>query len=407
MSNSKDNAKKMSKNRLMLIILCIFVALVLIFGIVLVTIFAINSRRSYFSFGGVRIEEGEASFFSAYYKDRFLTDNAKNGAKDTPEFWASKYDENATYGELLRSECERFIKEIAVKNYLFDRFCEFDVIDEVNVKKTVKEILEFKAEGSEEKFNEKFGECGFDFDDFESAAELLYKAEAVGERIYGVGGANMKNFPSECDKFFESYSHVKLLFIRTEDRFLLDSNGNRVPDENGDDTLVPLTEDEKAARQTLISEIRSAIKAFEDKTSDLRMTPEYFNLLLSNHGEGDPNMTSSGYYFSPISEYTLNFAEGNESLLEIVKRSLGMEKDTYAELSYSGGVCFIYKYANTPGAYTDTSETGCFSDFYILAADASYRDAVSEIVEDVKVSDKFSKIDLTALPVKNMFIPRF
>ena len=314
MSNSKDNAKKMSKNRLMLIILCIFVALVLIFGIVLVTIFAINSRRSYFSFGGVRIEEGEASFFSAYYKDRFLTDNAKNGAKDTPEFWASKYDENATYGELLRSECERFIKEIAVKNYLFDRFCEFDVIDEVNVKKTVKEILEFKAEGSEEKFNEKFGECGFDFDDFESAAELLYKAEAVGERIYGVGGANMKNFPSECDKFFESYSHVKLLFIRTEDRFLLDSNGNRVPDENGDDTLVPLTEDEKAARQTLISEIRSAIKAFEDKTSDLRMTPEYFNLLLSNHGEGDPNMTSSGYYFSPISEYTLNFAEGNESL---------------------------------------------------------------------------------------------
>lgn len=382
-------------------------SLVLIFGVTLGIILGVKNARARFSYGGVRIEEGESAFLSAAFKYSFVSQNASKGAEDTPEFWNSLYKEGVTYGDFLRSETEKYIKEVVVKNYLFDSFCELTLTDEVAIKRTVKEVLEFRAEGSVEKFDEIYREFGFDYEDFENGAELLYKAQVVGDVIYGVDGAKMKSFTEECDRYFEKYSHVKLLFIRTEDKFLLDANGNRVTDDNGKDTLIPLTDTEKAEINSLLSEIREAIDAYENKSSGLRMTPEYFDLLLAQNGDGDPALNASGYYFSPESSFTAEFAGANDKLLEIVKRSLSMERESYAELPYSGGVCFIYKYENTDGAYTDTSADGFFSDFYSLAAENAFADAIGELLPEVKISDKFSDIDLVSMPTKNMFIPRF
>ena len=412
MNKSQKTKKKMSRNKKMLIILCIFMSLVLIFGITLGIMLGVKNARARFSYGGVRIEEGESAFLSAAFKYSFVSKNASKGAEDTPEFWNSLYKEGVTYGDFLRSETEKYIKEVVVKNYLFDSFCELTLTDEVAINRTVKEVLEFRAEGSVEKFDEIYAAFGFDYEDFENAAELLYKEQVVGDVIYGVDGAKMKSFTEECDRYFEKYSHVKLLFIRTEDKFLLDANGNRVTDEHGKDTLIPLTDTEKAEINSLLSEIREAIDAYENKSSGLRMTPEYFDLLLLEHGSDDPVKESSGYYFSDESSYTANFITNDDhsvdsQRVEIVKRSLSMKKGSYAELPYSGGVCFIYKYENTDGAYTDTSADGFFSDFYSLAAENAFADAIGELLPEVKVSDKFSDIDLVSMPTQNMFIPRF
>jgi hypothetical protein len=109
-------------------------------------------------------------------------------------------------------------------------------------------------------FNEIYAEHGFDFDDFKDAAELLYKEKAVKARIYGENGENMQSFPESCDEYFENYSHVKLLFIRTEDKFELDSKGNRVVDENGEDILVTIEDDDEFDK---IADI------FDDEFSDI------------------------------------------------------------------------------------------------------------------------------------------
>lgn len=410
--NSSKTKEKMSRNKILLIIVCIFMALVLIFGITFGIILAVRNSRSVFSYKGVRIEKGECAYFASVRKSVFLNKYAKDGAVDTPEFWSSSYDADTTYGELLEADVESYIKEIAVKNYLFDRYCELDAVDEIKIKKAINEVLEFRADGSEDKFNEIYAEHGFDFDDFKNAAELLYKEKAVKARIYGENGENMQSFPESCDEYFENYSHVKLLFIRTEDKFELDSKGNRVVDENGEDKLIPLTDSEKAEVQTLLSEIRALITAYEEKTNDVRMTPEYFTKLLSEHGTGDPERINSGYYFSAESSFTAGFYTNEDNSVdserfEIVKSSLLMETESYRELSYSGGVCFIYKYANVDRAYTDTSEDGFFSDFYSLAASAAFSEAVGSLSEDVKVSGKFSDIDAESVPYKNIFVPGF
>ena len=223
-------------------------------------------------------------------------------------------------------------------------------------------------------------------------------------RIYGEDGSNMKSFPAECNEYFNTYSHVKLLFIRTEDKFKVDENGNRERDENNRDILIPLTDAEKAERGEIIAKADAAIQALIDKSGDFRMTPEYFNTLITKYDEGEPYMRNTGYYFSTESSYTLEFAEENP---DIVKRSLEMEIGSYSKVNYDGGVCFIYKYANSEGAYMDTSADGCFADFYALAAENSFYEAIYDVISDVKVKDKYYSIDVTEIPYNYVLIPRF
>lgn len=403
----------MSRGRIVLTLVCIFMALVLIFGIVFGTVLIVRNAKAVLSYGNVRIGEDEAYFLSAFYKYSFLIDYASDGAEDTPEFWNSAYDDDKTYGELLREGIEKYVRETVVKAYLFDKFCDFDTLDEIKVKKAVKQILDFRASGSEAKFNEIYAKYGFDFEDFQNMAAVLYKAAVVRDRIYGENGESASRLTSECNKYFENYSHVKLLFIRTEDTYVLDGEGNLTFDEKtGEPITISLTDSEKAQRQALLAEIRASVKAFEDKSDDYRMTPEYFDTLLSKHNEELRDRNQSGHYFLAESSYTAAFIRNKDGTAdlqraEIVKRALSMKKDSYAELAYEGGVCFIYKYENTPMAYTDTSADGFFPDFYSLVAAKTFSDAVSDLSSEVKVKNKFSDIDIIAMPSDKMFIPRF
>lgn len=402
-NKTEEKAEKSNRKRILLIIICIFLSIVLIFGITLGIIIGVKNANALFSYEGTTLDEGEAMFFASYYKYRFIVEYASHGAEDASSFWSLKYDGDTTYGELLERKTEEYLRNVTVANYLFNKFATLTDEDERKIKVAIKEVLDYKADGSEEKFNSLVSEYGFDYDSFSDAVEILYKTVYVKDAIYGEDGKNMLSFSEECNRYFDTYSRVKLLFIRTENKFLLDANGNRVIGEDGNDTLISLTDSEKARRAETISEIREAIRAYEENT-DNQMSPTYFNLLLSEHDEGDASKRSKGYYFSPESAYTKEFSE---EFSDIVEKALSMEKESYAEVNFDGGVCFIYKCENEAGAYLDNTDGSCFADFLPLAANASFDRAVNEIAPEVKVSDKFSGIDLTELPYNYIFIPRF
>lgn len=402
-NKTEEKAEKSNRKRILLIIICIFLSIVLIFGITLGIIIGVKNANALFSYEGTTLDGGEAMFFASYYKYRFIAEYASHGAEDASSFWSSKYDGDTTYGELLERKTEEYLRNVTVANYLFNKFATLTDEDERKIKVAIKEVLDYKADGSEEKFNSLVSEYGFDYDSFSDAVEILYKTVFVKDAIYGEDGKNMLSFSEECNRYFDTYSRVKLLFIRTENKFLLDANGNRVIGEDGNDTLISLTDSEKARRAETISEIREAIRAYEENT-DNQMSPTYFNLLLSEHDEGDASKRSKGYYFSPESAYTKEFSE---EFSDIVEKALSMEKESYAEVNFDGGVCFIYKCENEAVAYLDNTDGSCFADFLPLAANASFDRAVNEIAPEVKVSDKFSGIDLTELPYNYIFIPRF
>ena len=400
----KKTKEKPSRKKVLLTIICIFLALVIIFGITFGIILWVKNAKAVVSYKGTRLTEGECKYLASSYKYRFLSELVGKGAYDDPDFWNSKYDQDATYGDLLKEKTEAYIRNVTVAAYIFDSYCKLEKSDKTNIARAVREVLDYKADGSEDKFDSLSEQYGFTFKDFESVTELLYKAQFVMARIYGVDGSNMQSYTAECNEYFDTYSHVKLLFIRTEDKFSLDADGNRERDENNEDIKIPLTPSEVIEREALIGDIVDAIDAYENG-GDLGMTSSHFNALLSEHDEGDPYMRNTGYYFSAESEYSREFSE---EYPEIVAKALEMEIESYERLDLSGGVvCFIYKYANIPFAYTDTSEGGCFEDFYALAAEHSFYDAVNELVGDVKIKDSFFDIDFAGTPYNYELIPRF
>ncbi len=397
--------KKPSKNKIVIAIISVLLALIIIFGVTLGIIFGVRSARAVFSYEGVTLNKEEVNYLSSYYKYEFIKALNRSGikAEDKPEFWNSEYKDGVTYGKMLRDSTEAYIKEIVIANYLFDTYSAIAEQDRYNIEKTLGEVLSHKAGNSIETFNSECARYGFDYKTFESVVEKLYKASRVRSVVYGENGEKLISFPDECNEYLNTYSHVKLLFIRTEDKFLLDEKGNRVPNEFGADTLVPLTDAEKAERQNNISKISAAIAAYENG-GDAAMSPTMFDNYLYTIDEGDPSMRDVGYYFRRETAFTKEFAS---KYPEIVEKALGMEIGSYGEIRGEEWVCYIYKYEPTAGDYTKTTLGVCFSDFYPLAAEVLFDELMAELTPGVKVKDKFYELDLINLPYNYIFIPKF
>jgi hypothetical protein len=265
------------------------------------------------------------------------------------------------------------------------------------------EVLTYKANGSVKEFNELAKPHGFDYKSFCRAAVMLYKAQYLRSVLYGLNGENLKNFRDECEEYYSRYSHVKLLFIRTEDKFLLDDEGNRVRDEDNRDITVPLTDAERARRLENIATIRTMIANYNEG-KDPSMSPAMFDNYLKTVDEGDESMRNTGYYFCENAEYTKEFAS---KYSDIVLTAQSMEIGSYNEVATDFGVCFIYRYENTEGAYVDESPDGCFSDFYSDAADILFYELIEELVGEVTIKERMKNLKVCELPYNNLLVPRF
>ena len=403
MKKTTKKNNKSSKKKLLIIIISAFLAIAVIAGSVAAIV---RNKNAVVHYEGVTMNDGVANFFVSYYKSTFLTalKNSGTDAYDTEEFWNSEYYSGTTYGAYFSVYAERYLTEIVASNYLFDKYSSLTSADKDKIDATVKEVLTYKANGSKDSFNEIAKDYGFDFSDFKTATKMLYKAQNMRKVVFGTEGEKMVQFEDECEDYLENYSHVKLLFIRTQTKFMLDADGNRVQGDDGNDTLIPLNEEEKAERAQLINKIRDAIKGKENN-ADVQMTEEMFNSYLEKNGEGDKDMNASGYYFFSEAEYTEQFGT---RFPDIVATATSMDMYGYAEVATDFGVCFIYKYANTAGAYKNPSPDGCFSDFYSNAAEFLFARSIEETITDVEVNkDKIAEIDFAKIKSNSVYVPRF
>lgn len=403
------NEKKQTmskKNKILITFVCIFVSVAVILGSLFAIVIGVKNANAVVSYEGITMDEGVASFFVSYYKSRFLSalNSSGTSAYDTEEFWNTEYHNDVTYGQYFQHYAKEYIAEIVAANYLFNKYSSLSSSDREAINTTIEEVLTYKAEGSKDYFNEQTAAYGFDFSDFKDATKMMYKSQKVRSVVFGENGEKLTAFPEECEQYFSNYSHVKLLFIRTEDKFLLDADGNRVPDEDGNDSLVPLTDAEKAEKQTVIAGIRDAIAAFNNG-GDLQMSPALFDNYLEKHGNGDADMNDSGYYFYSEAEYTEEFYTEFPS---IVDTAMSMQRDSYAEVSVDFGVCFIYKYENTSSAYKNSTANACLSDFYSDAADFLFAKSIESAASDVKFNeDKYSALEFLKIEANSVFVPRF
>ena len=235
---------------------------------------------------------------------------------------------------------------------------------------------------------------------------MLYKAQMAQSIICGVDGSALKEEEELVSEYLSEYSHVKLLFIRTETAFELDGDGNRKKDDNGNYIIRELTSKEKAEREILIAKLKGYVDA---SGAEAAMNPTMFNSYLAEYDEGDTETHTYGYYLHSASAFSIVFAEKYPALAEKISE-MGKVSGTEAKFGYAEvdtGVCFVYKYAASPSDLDESALSECFADFYTNLSSIFFERQVKALTPSVKFKSKFSKIDMVGLPYNPGYLPSF
>ena len=399
------------RNRAVIIFVSVFLSLVLVFGVTLGIILAVKGTNAVYIYNGIAMDRRVAAFFASRYKVDYFAALRSEGHKplDNEEFWQSEYKDGKTYRESFSSLLDEHLKEILVASYIFDNCRSLNAEDKAAIEKTVSEVIEYKADGDKEKFNEMSSEFGFDYNSFYDAVTMYYKASNAFLAMFGEGGVNISSDATVCGSYLNEYTHVSLIIVR---------EGTELKSSEGEgDKNVYLDEGEKAARKDYIEKIHSAIKAYKDGT-DGKMTATAFENWLDDKENSATTWQKTGYYFNENAEKT---AEFSELFGDVVKRAYEMELYSFDEvemtvtLDMSGGEeyeeklhVFMYKYPPTEGAYADEeASVYWFSDFYTDAAVFVYQRYLNEYRAGVTKGGYYEKFDGEKIPVNFELVPRF
>lgn len=406
MKNNKvtdtHGASLVRSKRLLIIFTSVFLGCVLLFGIIFGTIALVKNSRSVMRYKGIYLNEGVSNYLCTSFKYDYIRSLNRMGIEcyDTDAFWESDGEDGKTQGELLSERTEEYLKQVIVGSYLFDRNTRLSKDDKAVIDKAVTEVLEYRANSDVSYFNELAEDMGFTYRDFKTATEMLYKYEMAQKVIFGYDGASLSSgmFGAECDEYFEStYSRVKLMIIRTEGEYAIDP-------ETGKEVYSEFDEDKKAQIQDTIGYIRTLIYNTENEVADVGMNELAFDSYIKDHFPTGTVNDAEGYYFSPVSSYSVEFALDAP---EVVRKALSLDVGHYAEAEIDVGVCFIYRCPLEEGAYERISLAHFFSDFYERASDYLYICSLESYSEYVTVKDKYDKYAIIDKPYNQIFSVKF
>ncbi len=394
---TKDG-KKLNTKKVLPIALAALLAVVILFGAVFGIITLVREMNAVVSYNGITADRGVVSYLASSYKQTYLIQN-KNAA-DNEVYWGTEVDEGVTNGDVLRELTENYIRSVIVRAYLFDINGSLTSSDREFIDENVKDVLSLKADGSEERFNKEAEPMGFTYNDFKAATELLYKAERAREKIYGKNGEALSTQSADakrlCTQFYKTYSHVRVLYIRRNDRFKLDENGQKIVVGNSYE-MVELSPEEKLRRHEVCEEISRAIN---DGQMTLSALEEYYRVY-----NDDPDNAYTGYYLSEGSAYTESFRKDMPILVE---EALSLEPGQWGKAveEDGGNYCFIYReQTSDETGYADDDLSIFFRDFYLRASAYHFDQAVGELLSEVDVKESYYGIDpLRLLPNWIFFI---
>lgn len=377
-NNIDDGGKASGKSRLFIVIIAAVLSVILVFGIVFGTIALVTELTAVVSYNGVTLTEGVASYLASTFKASY------------------KLKE----GESLEDATEKYIRAVVTAASLFDRHSQLSDEDNTWIETNVREVLDYKAGNDKAAFNATAEEMGFTYDDFVAATKLIYKANRAKAAIYGAEGTKLayQSNVHLCEDYLATYAHVKIIFIRTKDRFALDENGDRIPGEDGDDMLIPLDEAEIEARLADIAEIEALMEAANAGTG-VQMSLITFDSYYGKYND-DPANKEDGYYFSPNSGFTAEYYEEYPNLIEKI---FDMKIGEWGTSTDGDTVCAIYRYGPIPYDYLNSSMEPFFTDFYADSADYLFAKSLDTLSKEVNVKEGYYAIDVGSLKKNSLY----
>lgn len=384
--------------------LSVFLAAVFLFGGGLLLFSAVRRERAIASYKGVRMETGVYSYFASVYKGSYLTYLRRQGvaAADTDAFWASTDGEGVSYGTRLSEGLCSYVREILVCASLYDATATLSSEERTSIKESAREMLDFRADGDEKRFNELTEKYGFTYDDYVEASIILYKSSHAQTAIYGASGENAAAL-CDLDAYVKkNYKRVYLLVLRTETKFVLGEDGQRVT-EDGRDQITDMTEKERRERAALIRQIRAQIANLQNDTDgeEGRMTPlAFYNYILA-YDSGDGGTYTDGYYLSDGSSYTSELASAYPVLVET---ALSLPAGEYSEYRDGELVIFLAAAEIDDGAYASSVNEPFFTDLSSRAARDAFAETVTLFLPDVVLKEEALSFDIVGIPYNSEIV---
>ena len=168
------------KVKILKISACILIAILLWLGFVIALSYAVRNARAVVKLGDITVDAGTVTYLASLYKLDYLAsvDPAAN-PEDTDAFWDSEIEEGVTYGEDFERRFKEYLSYLVVDAYLYITYHGYTPEDKLAVAQITDKVLLESAAGSVERFAEIADDHGyeFDFNDFQNATALSYKAE--------------------------------------------------------------------------------------------------------------------------------------------------------------------------------------------------------------------------------------
>ena len=402
-----DSGKK--TRRLVIIIVSALVGAAIILGIVLGIVLAVRNASYVMYVDGVGIDEGVTNYLASYYKAKYkaiLADSLGAGGNvvDTKAFWSQKVhpDVATTYADYLRIYVETNIKYVVIANSIFDSGAKLDYEDRAEIAVATQEILNYRHSGDVDTFNEEAAKYGFDFDDFVTATEMLYKSNFAITKLFGSNGEGIASDTAFCEEFYSGYARVSFLFIRTENTYVYDDEGNPVIGDDNKYTTRELSADERAERLADIEKLQGII----DGKYELAL---YEDIWLKYQKENNVELydcyLTDGSAFE--TELSAKYSAFTDAALGLEVYELGRVDDSSSDDGNSFiGSGFIYRNECEESAYLGKDEYGYFDDFYALVANKRFSEMVESLESELEIRDKWSLVDLVSLPYNDTYIVR-
>ncbi len=395
-AKKSTKAGAVSTKRIVTVFVSVFVGIAVILGASLGIASAVKHSSYVMYYKGIGVDEGVVNYFSAYYKTMFM--KSMSNAEDTEEFWntAPYYPATSTtHGDNLKYYTGTYIKNLIASNAIFDEMYRLTNDDKVEIKLAMQNVFESLRVSTKAEFNEAVSKFGFDYNDFKTATEMIYKDYIWPIRTFGADGSGVSSYTDYCSEYLLNYSRVKFVFIRTETKLNTGADGKI--------TVENLTEAEKLERADYINKLIACADAINANEADSAGFEALALSVKEAYGEISENETD-GYYLMSGSAFTEAFST---DMPKIAKKALELNvgeaayievlSDEVANERSFVGYCFMYRDTVEDYAYTDDSESGFFGDFYLSCASALYMDMIDEY-NDFEPTDKWNDISVINIP---------
>lgn len=209
-------------NRHLSIVVGIVLGIVFAIGGAFLLAIGIKNAKAVVKYDQITVDEETVNYLVAYYKANYISDLQKEGvdASDTNDFWLSSYEYGITYGEHFNASVRSYIAMMVVKANHYANHSTYTADDKIALTALCDGVLTAEADGDVSIFNAEAKRYGFNYNDFQNAAALIYKAKRADECYLHNSDANMELLIEDVI-FKGTYNDINTLAIPALEKFLV------------------------------------------------------------------------------------------------------------------------------------------------------------------------------------------